>query len=87
MPNQTPDLPGIAANAVDAAGGSAKLGRALGLRKTTVQSWKSSRIPAEWMPRISVLTGIPMRDLRPDLFGPPAGEAFGQSLTPAEVAA
>lgn len=65
---QSPPLDAIARRAVDAGGGSAKLGRTLGLSKTTVQSWTGSRVPAEWMPRVSAVTGIPMHELRPDLF-------------------
>lgn len=67
-----PPLDEIARGAVNAGGGSAKLGRALGLPKTTVQSWTGSRIPAEWMPKVAAITGIPMRNLRPDLW--PAAE-------------
>jgi len=73
--HQSPPLDAIARRAVDAGGGSTKLGRSLGLPKTTVQSWTGSRIPAEWMVRVSAVTGIPAQELRPDLWLP--AEAAG----------
>lgn len=71
MQHQDFNLAEIAAQAVQKAGGAAALGRALRLPKQTVHSWKSSRIPSEWMPRVAALTGMEMSALRPDLFDAP----------------
>lgn len=61
------DLAGIAATAVEKAGGAAKLARLLGKTKSTIHSWKSARIPVEWVSQVSEITGIAPSELRPDL--------------------
>jgi DNA-binding transcriptional regulator YdaS (Cro superfamily) len=60
-------LSAIARRAVIAGGGSAALGAKLGLRKSTVHSWTHSRIPLTWLPAVERETGIPRRELRPDV--------------------
>ena len=69
----TPDnLAEIAAQAIGAAGGGALLARSLGVKRASVQQWKASGIPAARVPAVSRITGIPMHQLRPDLFDAPA---------------
>ena len=61
----------LAANAVraiTAAGGGAKLARALGIKRAAVHGWKTTAIPAARVPAVSRITGIPLHELRPDLF-------------------
>jgi len=53
---------------VEAAGGGSRLARLVGVTKGAVQQWKSEGIPAARVPLVSALTGIPMQELRPDLF-------------------
>lgn len=74
------DLCKRAASAIAAAGGAAALGRTLNLRRSTVHDWKTTGIPAARVPAVSRVTGIPLHDLRPDLFDAPAP-------APAEAAA
>jgi DNA-binding transcriptional regulator YdaS (Cro superfamily) len=50
-------------------GGASKLARALGLHHTTVLGW--DRVPAERVPAVSAVTGIPRHELRPELWEPP----------------
>lgn len=58
----------IVAQAVKAAGGPTKLGDALGIKMTSLYSWR--RIPAERVLAVERVTGIPRTELRPDLYGP-----------------
>jgi hypothetical protein len=51
--SDTSNLPGLARRAIDQIGGSAYLARILGLPKTTVQSWKGSRIPDVYAIRVA----------------------------------
>jgi DNA-binding transcriptional regulator YdaS (Cro superfamily) len=61
-----------AAAAVKSAGGPAALGKAMGLRRSTVHDWTTTGgIPAARVPAVSRLTGIPLHELRPDLFDAP----------------
>jgi DNA-binding transcriptional regulator YdaS (Cro superfamily) len=50
------------------AGGGAKLARAVGVTKFAVYQWQRDGIPAARLPAVERITGIPMRDLRPDLW-------------------
>lgn len=61
--------------ALTKAGGGAALARALGVTKGAVQQWKQAGIPASRVPAVARLTGIPMRELRPDLFDEPVHAA------------
>lgn len=68
-----PQSPAAAARtAIEAAGGGAELARALGIKKTSVQDWKSAGIPASRVPAVSRVTGLPLHAIRPDLFDAPA---------------
>lgn len=69
------DPKAAARRAIVAAGGGSKLAAALGVGKQAVCNWQRSRVPARHVYRVSEITGVPMRELRPDLFGavpPPA---------------
>lgn len=59
--------------AVEKAGGGAALARAIGVTRFAVQQWKDAGIPAARVPAVSRLTGIPLHELRPDLFDAPEG--------------
>jgi DNA-binding transcriptional regulator YdaS (Cro superfamily) len=63
-----PDHSKIVAMVVAQAGGLHALGRMLGIRYQSVQSWK--RIPADRVLAIELATGIPREQLRPDLYVP-----------------
>jgi len=54
--------------AVQAAGGTTALARALGIEHAALYGWK--RIPAERVLGIEILTGIPCCELRPDIYPP-----------------
>lgn len=60
-----------AAAAIQKAGGGAVLARALGITMPAITHWKRRGIPAERVQAVSRLTGIPLHELRPDLFDPP----------------
>lgn len=42
--------------------------RQLGVTRSWLYHWK--RVPAEWVPRVAKVTGIPAHQLRPDIFEP-----------------
>jgi DNA-binding transcriptional regulator YdaS (Cro superfamily) len=44
----------------------ARLAREIGVTRGAVAQWK--RVPAERLGQVSQVTGIPMKQLRPDLF-------------------
>jgi len=44
----------------------AGFGAMFGVNKTTILRWEAGRVPAERLPEISRLTGIPAHVLRPD---------------------
>jgi hypothetical protein len=70
--SDTSNLPGLARRAIDLIGGSAYLARILGLPKTTVQSWKGSRIPDVYALRLARLAGLdPKRSGRTSSPRPP----------------
>jgi DNA-binding transcriptional regulator YdaS (Cro superfamily) len=56
--------------AIIAAGGVTKLAALLGIKHPNLWKWK--RAPAERVPAISEITGIPRHVLRPDLWEPPS---------------
>lgn len=49
------------------AGGVVALSKALGLSRAAVSQW--SKVPIERLADVERLTGIPRRELRPDVFG------------------
>jgi DNA-binding transcriptional regulator YdaS (Cro superfamily) len=65
-----PGHAGLAA-AIAKVGTAAELGRQVGVSRFAVQQWKEIGIPAVRVPAVSRLTGIPLHELRPDLFDAP----------------
>lgn len=61
-----------ARRAIEGAGGGAALARAVGVTRFAVQQWKDTGIPAARVPAVSRATGLPLHELRPDLFDPPS---------------
>lgn len=55
--------------AVQIAGGQQKLATMLGVKQQHVYSWLKKRVPAERCRPIHEATGVPLAELRPDLFG------------------
>lgn len=53
---------------LDAAGGHVVVGIAIGQTSGAVRRWL--RVPAEYVPRLEKLTGIPAREIRPDMYLP-----------------
>jgi len=49
----------------------ARIARGLGVTRGAVSAWP--RVPAERVPAVSRITGIPPHELRPDLYEPPSG--------------
>lgn len=58
--------------AVKAAGGAAKLSRAIEVTRSAVSQWR--RVPAERVLKVEEVTGVPRHELRPDIYPPPAKE-------------
>jgi len=62
------------AKAIDIAGTQAKLATLLSdltgktVKQQNVSSWLNSRVPAEWCLPISRATGVPLSELRPDVY-------------------
>jgi DNA-binding transcriptional regulator YdaS (Cro superfamily) len=65
-----PGHAGLAA-AIAKAGTAAELGRAVGVSRFAVQQWKDAGIPPARVPAVSRVTGIPLHELRPDIFDAP----------------
>lgn len=60
--------------AIDAAGGVTRLAEFLGLRsKSSVTNWKrrTGQVPAGHARAVSKITGIPLHELRPDIYEAP----------------
>jgi len=51
---------------LETVGGPLKLARALGIGASAVTQW--TRVPPRHLPRVERITGIPGRELRPDLY-------------------
>ena len=62
------ELAQIAQKAIEAFGGGAKLAAVVGIRKEAIQGWKRSGIPPTRAQSISQITGIPLHELRPDVY-------------------
>lgn len=59
--------------AIEVCGNQQALAARIGRSQQLVSYWKSKGvIPAEAVPSIEAATGIPRRELRPDVFGEPA---------------
>lgn len=77
MPETIPSSAADAAErAIATAGGSAALAKLIGVNRWAVHQWKRSGIPANRLPAVARITGIPMSELRPDLWADlPVAEA------------
>ncbi len=49
----------------------AKIARELGVTRPAILKWR--QVPAERLPDVERITGIPRHELRPDICPPPAG--------------
>lgn len=58
--------PGVE-KAIRRAGSASALARELGVTPAAVIQWE--RVPSERVGKVSAITGIPLHELRPDLFG------------------
>lgn len=67
---QDVDTDPIVKKAIDAGGGPAAFAKLLGIQAPSLYSWK--RVPAERVPMVEAVTGIPRHELRPDLYDTPA---------------
>lgn len=47
----------------------------LRVSRRTLFNWKAASIPADRVPEVERITGIPRHELRPDLWEPPARAA------------
>lgn len=59
----------ITKRAIEAAGGAAKLGTALGITRQAVEDW--DKVPPKHVLRVEELSGISRYALRPDIYGDP----------------
>ncbi len=71
------------AAAVRAAGSQSAFGRIVSKKQSTIYQWliDGRELPAELVQIVSVATGIPKEQLRPDIFGEhePTGSVAGNS--------
>jgi DNA-binding transcriptional regulator YdaS (Cro superfamily) len=74
------DLATRARKAIAHAGGGAALAREVGVSRFAVQQWKASGIPALRLSDVSLATGIPAAELRPDL-----ATVFAPRPTPSQL--
>jgi DNA-binding transcriptional regulator YdaS (Cro superfamily) len=58
--------PAVIAFACEKAGNAAALARQLGISKQAISQW--TEIPIRHVHRVNEVTGIPLTDLRPDVF-------------------
>jgi DNA-binding transcriptional regulator YdaS (Cro superfamily) len=65
MPNYDPALVRV----LEKAGGPTRVAEHLGVVVSAVTQW--TRVPARHVPRLEALTGIPGREIRPDLWDAP----------------
>lgn len=56
---------------IKAAGGDAALAKALDVDRSTVSKWRANGIPANRVPRVAELTGIPRHVICPGLWEAP----------------
>ncbi|MCK1739586.1 molecular chaperone TorD family protein [Bradyrhizobium sp. 139] len=68
--------------AIDAAGGAAQLARKIGISQPSISNW--SKIPAQRVIAVEAATGVPRKELRPDLYSEPMGPRDG--VDPVDVA-
>jgi DNA-binding transcriptional regulator YdaS (Cro superfamily) len=69
--NAIPSKVAGAAAAIKAVGGGSALARAVGVTRFAVNQWRTAGVPALRVSDVSRLTGIPLHELRPDIFPHP----------------
>ena len=52
---------------IEKAGGTAAVSEALGVPRKTVQKWLERGIPMRYALRLSVISGVPLTHIRPDM--------------------
>ncbi len=62
------NLRAAADRAIQAAGGTVALARAVGTSKQAVANWRRSRVPAERLPAVVRASGLEAAAIRPDLY-------------------
>jgi DNA-binding transcriptional regulator YdaS (Cro superfamily) len=61
---------------IELAGGTAKLGKVAGVDRTTVNYWKAvNRVPVKRALKINAALGIPLHEIRPDVWKLPMEDA------------
>lgn len=55
--------------AIMEAGGYKPVAEHFGISWQAVQKWARTRVPAERVPALAKLSGVPAKDIRPDVFG------------------
>jgi antitoxin CcdA len=70
---------------LDRAGGVGALAKRLGLDHSTVSGWTA--VPAKHVPAVAAASGLPLHDIRPDIYrsDPPPGLAESQQPFAAEA--
>ena len=71
MPNYDAPLTAV----LDKVGGPTKLAIALGIGASAVTQW--TRVPSHHLPRVTMLTGMSGKELRPDLYRAPGAADEG----------
>jgi DNA-binding transcriptional regulator YdaS (Cro superfamily) len=66
--------------AIAVMGGMSAFARAMGVDRTAAYKWRRG-VPAERVIAIESLTGVPRQELRPDLYGEPAGRTMTTTET------
>lgn len=61
------DIMDITKQAIEKAGGTAALARALNIRPQAVSQWE--KVPAERVIQVEAISGVSRYQLRPDVFG------------------
>lgn len=61
--------------AIAAVGGEAEFCKQFGIKQRSLFYWRAGRLPAERAGQIAMITGVPVHELRPDIFPAPATQA------------
>lgn len=38
------------------------------INRSTIQKWSANGVPARWVPMVSKLSGIPVQEIRPEIY-------------------
>ena len=84
MPNSNNESAELLAlnKAIDVAGGQADLSEKIGLKRTSsnigIMVNRDKKASAKYAAKISAATGVPLHELRPDIFPEPANDPSNQ---------